>query len=185
MEVSPLWAVWWFFYVFFVIFAVIRVMGALFLTASLKAASEDQDMQALVRVKDFQKCGKQLREIFRSPETLAELNERMEHLPEERKEEIEKDRETHMVFQDLEFILNKPAAVRMLNRFGFETVEIRLLFSILARGEDKVEWEVFLKACMRLKGGVKAIDVIEILHAVDLPNQSCHHNLCIAIGVAH
>jgi len=167
VDVNPLWALWWFFYVIAVIFAVIRVIGALFLTASLKAANEDHDMQALVRIKDFTQCGRQLRNIFKSPELMTEINDHTVDLTPERMAELDKERAQNILRADMEYILSRPQSIHLLNRFGFETVEIRLLFDILAHGADKVEWELFLKACMRLKGGVKGIDVIEILYAVE------------------
>eukprot|EP00971_Amphidinium_carterae_P193927 3847574-Amphidinium_carterae.1 len=107
MEVSPLWAAWWFFYVFVVIFAVIRVMGALFLTASLKAASEDQDMQAVIRLKDYQKCGRQLREVFRSPELLRDFDRRCTR-PAEEQATIDEARKTHLLQEDMDYVLRSP-----------------------------------------------------------------------------
>eukprot|EP00971_Amphidinium_carterae_P175628 3480967-Amphidinium_carterae.1 len=166
MEVSPLWAAWWFFYVFVVIFAVIRVMGALFLTASMKAANDDEDMQALIRFKDYKKCGMQLREVFRSPEPHQELDEQT-MLPADEQAEVDEARKTHILQDDLNYILSRPQSIYRLNNFGFETVEFRLLFEILSRGQAKVEWAAFMKSAIRLKGGVKAIDVIEILHELE------------------
>jgi len=166
MEVSPLWALWWFFYVFVVIFAVIRVMGALFLTASMKAANDDEDMQALIRFKDYKKCGRQLREVFRSSEPLQELDS-LANLSAEEQAEVDEARKTSILKDDLNYILSRPQSIYRLNNFGFETVEFRLLFEILSRGHDTVEWSAFLKSAIRLKGGVKAIDIVEILHEVE------------------
>jgi len=174
MEVSPLWAVWWFFYVFFVIFAVIRVMSALFLTASMKAANDDQDMQAIIKTKDFQKCGKQLGEIFRSPATLARIDAETENITPARQQEIDQERKSYILHSDVLSILSQPKCIDLLNRFGFETVEIKMLFNILAHGSNKVRWDIFLRACMRLKGGVKAIDVVEILYALEGLKRQTH-----------
>mmetsp|Transcript_17962 Transcript_17962/g.41916 ORF Transcript_17962/g.41916 Transcript_17962/m.41916 type:complete len:656 (-) Transcript_17962:258-2225(-) len=172
MEVSPLWALWWFFYVFVVIFAVIRVMGALFLTASLKAASEDADMQALRRIKDFERGTKQLQDIFMDNEVLGLQDWEDQNLSKEEIEDRQQKRRCYLLRTDLIRVLQNPSSLAKLNNQGFEAIEFRLLFDIVSGGEDRVPWALFLKSAMRLKGGVKAIDVIEILHEVELLKKS-------------
>mmetsp|Transcript_11169 Transcript_11169/g.25378 ORF Transcript_11169/g.25378 Transcript_11169/m.25378 type:complete len:667 (+) Transcript_11169:47-2047(+) len=167
MKVSPVWGLWWFFYVFVVIFAVIRVMGALFLTASLKAASEDEDMQALRRLKDYKKSAKQLKQVFKQSDILENADAEL-GLNEQERGIKNAVRREFLLSSDLDYILSQASATSRLNNYGFEAIEFRLLFDIIADGNDRVAWPDFLKSAMRLKGGVKAIDVIEILHEVEL-----------------
>mmetsp|Transcript_53985 Transcript_53985/g.126114 ORF Transcript_53985/g.126114 Transcript_53985/m.126114 type:complete len:650 (+) Transcript_53985:101-2050(+) len=162
MEVNPLWAIFWIAYVFAIIFAVIRVMGALFLAASLKAANEDDDMQALRRMKDSKEWTKKLTKVFwpdfqDSKRTGLAFGSKGTRYP-----------ARHMTRGHLESTLANNAALYKLAVYGFEPMEFRLLFDILQDGDDKVDRNAFLKAALRIKGGVKAIDVIEILREVEI-----------------
>mmetsp|Transcript_44464 Transcript_44464/g.105366 ORF Transcript_44464/g.105366 Transcript_44464/m.105366 type:complete len:602 (-) Transcript_44464:46-1851(-) len=150
MEVSPLWAVFWIFYVFAVIFAVIRVMGALFLAASLKAANEDEDTQAIRRMRDSKMWTSRLKGIF------------LDH--EGKHKHLESGKT--MMRADLERVLRSRKSLDRLANFGLEGPELKLLFNILSHDGNAVNFQAFLKASLRLKGGVKAIDVIELLQEV-------------------
>eukprot|EP00971_Amphidinium_carterae_P313717 6235302-Amphidinium_carterae.1 len=78
------------------------------------------------------------RNIFKSPELMTEINDHTVDLTPERMAELDKERAQNILRADMEYILSRPQSIHLLNRFGFETVEIRLLFDILAHGADKV-----------------------------------------------
>mmetsp|Transcript_19625 Transcript_19625/g.45690 ORF Transcript_19625/g.45690 Transcript_19625/m.45690 type:complete len:695 (+) Transcript_19625:176-2260(+) len=173
VEVNPLWSIFWIFYVFAIIFAVIRVMGALFLAASLKAASEDDDMQALRRVRDSKAWKRKLRRVFfpnyesgGSSSRLGLLNggaagrKKKPTMP-----------MPHISRGHLLSVLAHDSCRSKLEIYGFEPVEFRMLFDLLADEEEKVDTNAFFHAALRLKGGVKAIDVIEILQEVEIIKQ--------------
>mmetsp|Transcript_8770 Transcript_8770/g.19598 ORF Transcript_8770/g.19598 Transcript_8770/m.19598 type:complete len:654 (+) Transcript_8770:88-2049(+) len=171
MDIHPIWALFWFFYVFIVIFAVIRVMGALFLTASLKAAEQDDELQAIRRIKDVKRNSKQLNDIFLfvpgCPSNAGDDSDPEAMTPTSTQRHKAHFKKKWLTRAELNAVLSSWKKCQKLTNIGYEPVELRVLFDIIADGEDKVRWAAFLKSCMRLKNGVKAIDVIEILHEVD------------------
>jgi len=152
-EVSPWYALFWVFYVVLIGFAVIRVMGALFLSATLRAAGEDADMMVLRRLKDKAKYCRRLQAFFTEADVSCDGR-------------LDKD-ELHNVLQD-------PLCQARLHALELEIYEVNALFDILDDGEGGVNFEDFQEAALKLKGTARAVDTIQIMHQQQKLRASMH-----------
>jgi len=145
-DVNAWYALFFVVYVVIVVFAVIRIVGALFLTATIKAAGEDLAMTIMHKAKERHNYAQNLHRLlarcFRSDDnpdndllTLAEAEEKL---------------------RDPEFRLQ-------LQALGLEDYELSGLVAILDEGEG-VTFDEFVQAAMRIKGMAKGIDTVLIMH---------------------
>jgi voltage-gated sodium channel len=145
-KVNAWYALFFVLYVVLVVFAVIRIVGALFLTATIKAAGEDLAMTIMHKAKERHNYSENLHRLlcrcFRDDDypdqdllTLAEVEEKL---------------------RDPEFRLQ-------LQALGLEDYELSGLVAILDEGEG-VTFDEFVQAAMRIKGMAKGIDTVLIMH---------------------
>lgn len=148
-EVNGWYALFFVIYVVVVVFAVLRVVGALFLTATMKAAGEDLAMTVMHKAKERHKYAQNLHQflcnVFRDGDDENDPDKNMLFL-----DEVERQLRNH------EFRLK-------LQALGLEDYEMSGLVAILDEGMG-VTFDEFVQAAMRIKGMAKGIDTVLIMH---------------------
>jgi len=143
-EVSPWYALFWVVFVVIVVFAVIRVMGALFLSATLRAAGEDEDMAMMRRLKEKEKYRDRLYAFFA---------------------EADANNDGKLMKEELCQMLRDPKAAVCLHALELEIFEVVALFDILDDGGGNgVTFEELLNGAFRVKGPARAIDINLLMH---------------------
>jgi len=145
-NVSAWYALFFVVYVVIVVFAVIRIVGALFLTATIKAAGEDLAMTIMHKAKERHNYAQNLR-------GLLETCFRSDGSPEQ----------DVLLLADVEEKLRDPQFRLQLQALGLEDYELSGLVAILDEGEG-VTFDEFVQAAMRIKGMAKGIDTVLIMH---------------------
>jgi len=145
-NVSAWYALFFMVYVAVVVFAVICIVGALFLTATIKAAGDDLAMTTMLKAKERHNYAQNLHGLLckcfcdddhpdKDMLTLAEVEAKL---------------------REVEFRLQ-------LQALGLEDYELSGLVAILDEGEG-VPFDEFVQAAMRVKGMAKGIDTVLIMH---------------------
>jgi len=145
-DVNRWYAIFFLIYVAVVVFAVIRIVGALFLTATIKAAGDDLAMTIMLKAKERHNYAQNLHQL------LCRCFRDDDH-PD--KDLLMLD-EVEGKLRDLEFRLQ-------LQALGLEDYELSGLVAILDEGEG-VTFDEFVQAAMRIKGMAKGIDTVLIMH---------------------
>jgi len=142
-EVTPFFAIFWMVYVLSVVFAIIRIITALFLRNTLKAASEDEDMMVLDRMKEKEKYAAKLTRFFKG---------------------MDKDGDGTLDRDEFDQMCENPQITSWLTVLGLEMYEVQGLFDLLDDGDGRVAYQEFVGGCLRLKGNARAIDSVLVMH---------------------
>jgi len=141
-DVSVWFALWWFFYVITVVFAVIRIITALFLTATMKAANEDEEMMCIRKRQEKSSYLKKLRAFLIKADESGDA--RVDN-------------------HELHKALSDPKVGNWLHVLELEPYEVMTLHDILSR-EGGVPVDEFLEGALRMKGPARSIDLIQTIH---------------------
>lgn len=142
-NVSPLYAVFWVTYVIFVVFAVMRVITALFLNNTMKAASGDETMMVMEKMKEKDKYVTKVLRFL---------------------EEGDVDGSGTLSRSEFEKLLHNEEISRYLTIIGLEMYEVEALFNVLDDGDGEISYSEFIGGCLRLKGAARAVDAVMIMH---------------------
>lgn len=142
-NVSAYYAAFWISYVFFVVFAVMRVITALFLNNTMKAASRDETMMITEQMKE--------KELY-----IAKVVRFLE--------EGDTDGNGTLDREEFENMLNNDEVSRYLTLMGLELYEVETLFNVLDDGDGEISYNEFIGGCLRLKGAARAVDAVMIMH---------------------
>lgn len=153
-KASFLYGFLWTVYVVTVVFAVIRVITALFLRATLTAASHDEEMMVISKMKEREKLVDKLKHFFAEADTSGDGM-------------LSKD--------EFESILEDPKMQAWLQVLELEVYEVTALYNLLDDGTGQICSEEFIGGAMRLKGNARAIDSITIMHEQHKIKKSVQH----------
>jgi hypothetical protein len=153
-KASFLYGFLWTVYVVTVVFAVIRVITALFLRATLTAASHDEEMMVISKMKEREKLVDKLKHFFAEADTSGDGM-------------LSKD--------EFEAILEDPKMQAWLQVLELEVYEVTALYNLLDDGTGQICSEEFIGGAMRLKGNARAIDSITIMHEQHKIKKSVQH----------
>lgn len=142
--VSPWFAVIWIFYQVVVTFAVLRIIGAIFLSETIRAANTDAEAEIMVKLKEKEVFADKLRKFFHAADTSGD---------------------GALSLEELEVAVAEPGVEAWLHALELEIYEVMALFNLLDDNSDgTVSCEEFLGGAVRLKGNARAIDSILIMH---------------------
>lgn len=142
--VSPWFALFWIVFQVVIAFAVLRVLGAVFLSETLKAANSDAELMVMSKLKEKEEFAAKLREFFLAADTSGD---------------------GRLSLEELQAMLDDPGVMAWLKVLELEIYEVLGLFKLLDDNADgTVSYEEFLGGAVRLKGNARAIDSILIMH---------------------
>lgn len=142
--VSPWFVVVWIFYQVVVTFAVLRIIGAIFLSETIRAANTDAEAEILVKLKEKEVFADKLRKFFHAADTSGD---------------------GALSLEELQLAISEPGVEAWLRALELEIYEVMALFNLLDDNDDgTVSCEEFLGGAVRLKGNARAIDSILIMH---------------------
>jgi len=141
-EVSVWYALWWFFYVITVVFAVIRIITALFITATMRSANEDEEMMSIRKLKEKAFYIKKLRAFLLKADESGD---------------------DKLDINELQMALKDPKIGSWLHVLELEPYEVMTLHEILST-DGAVPLDEFLDGALRMKGPARSIDLIQAMH---------------------
>jgi len=144
-DINPCLAAFWTWWVVLVNFALTRVVGALFLKATLAEASIDKDKQAMEALKDKHKTATIVRSLFREADTSGDGV-------------IDREEFTTM--------LQNPDIERLLKQLDISPDEAEALFSVLSADDGYIDYGEFLTAALKMKSSAKTMDAIQLQASV-------------------
>jgi len=143
-KVSPWFATFWVFYQVVIGFAIMRIIGAIFLNETIRAASSDAEAEVLDKLKEKEAFADKLRQFFNAADTSGD---------------------GALSLEELETAVKEPGVDAWLKALQLEIYEVIALFNLLDDNEDgTVSCEEFLGGAVRLKGNARAIDSILLMH---------------------
>jgi len=143
-EVSEWFCLFWIAYQVVIGFAVMRVIGALFLNETIRAANSDGEAEVLRKMKEKEAFSQKVYQFFTAADASGD---------------------GRLSYEDLEAALQEPGVEAWLKALELEIHEAYTLFSLLDDDQDgEVSYEEFLHSALRLKGNARAIDSIMIMH---------------------
>eukprot|EP00931_Biecheleriopsis_adriatica_P029455 TRINITY_DN17484_c0_g1_i2.p1 TRINITY_DN17484_c0_g1~~TRINITY_DN17484_c0_g1_i2.p1 ORF type:complete len:163 (+),score=38.86 TRINITY_DN17484_c0_g1_i2:125-613(+) len=121
-----------------------RVIGAIFLNETIRAANSDAEAEVLVKMKEKETFAAKLRQFFNAADTSGD---------------------GVLTLDELEDAVREPGVEAWLKALELEIYEVVALFKLLDDNSDgTVSCEEFLGGAVRLKGNARAIDSILIMH---------------------
>ncbi|CAE7742282.1 Kcnd3 [Symbiodinium sp. CCMP2456] len=143
-EVSEWFCLFWIAYQVVIGFAVMRVIGALFLNETIRAANSDGEAEVLRKMKEKEAFSQKVYQFFTAADASGD---------------------GRLSYEELEAALQEPGVEAWLKALELEIHEAYTLFSLLDDDQDgEVSYEEFLHSALRLKGNARAIDSIMIMH---------------------
>eukprot|EP00928_Gymnodinium_smaydae_P031477 TRINITY_DN23088_c0_g1_i1.p1 TRINITY_DN23088_c0_g1~~TRINITY_DN23088_c0_g1_i1.p1 ORF type:complete len:656 (+),score=147.58 TRINITY_DN23088_c0_g1_i1:99-1970(+) len=143
-DVSPWFSVLWIIYQLVIGFAIMRVIGAIFLSETIRAANNDAEMMVLQKIKEKEAFASKLHEFFEAADTSGD---------------------GFLSLDELQSMVEDPAVVAWLKVMELEIYEVMGLYRLLDDdGDGTVSYDEFLGGAVRLKGNARAIDSILIMH---------------------
>jgi len=143
-NVSPFFAVFWIAYIVVITFAVMRIIGAIFLSETIRAANNDSEMMVMSKIKERDSVAQRLRDFFVAADTSGDG---LLSLPE------------------LQVMLDEPEVAAWLSVMELDDIEVLGLYELLDDdGDGAVNCDEFVGGALRLKGNARAIDSILIMH---------------------
>merc|ERR1711976_798173 len=109
----------------------------------MKAASEDEDMMVMDKMKEKEKYAAKLNRFFA---------------------EADKDGDGTLDRGEFDQMIADPKISTWLTVLGLELFEVTGLFNILDDGDGRISYDEFVGGCLRLKGSARAIDSVLIMH---------------------
>eukprot|EP00438_Fugacium_kawagutii_P008172 Skav214666 [mRNA] locus=scaffold923:239124:241350:+ [translate_table: standard] len=135
-NVSEWYCIFWIAYQVVIGFAVMRVIGALFLNETIRAANSDGEAEEAFSQKVYQ--------FFTAADASGD---------------------GRLSYEELEAALREPGVEAWLKALELEIHEAYTLFNLLDDdGDGEVSYDEFLHSALRLKGNARAIDSIMIMH---------------------
>ncbi|CAK9071673.1 unnamed protein product [Durusdinium trenchii] len=143
-NVSEWYCVFWIAYQVVIGFAVMRVIGALFLNETIRAANSDGEAEVLRKMKEKEAFSQKVYQFFTAADASGD---------------------GRLSYEELEAALQEPGVEAWLKALELEIHEAYTLFMLLDDDQDgEVSYEEFLHSALRLKGNARAIDSIMIMH---------------------
>lgn len=143
-DVSEWYCIFWIAYQVVIGFAVMRVIGALFLNETIRAANSDGEAEVLRKMKEKEAFSQKVYQFFTAADASGD---------------------GRLSYEELETALQEPGVEAWLKALELEIHEAYTLFNLLDDDRDgEVSYEEFLHSALRLKGNARAIDSIMIMH---------------------
>ena len=143
-DVSEWYCIFWIAYQVVIGFAVMRVIGALFLNETIRAANSDGEAEVLRKMKEKEAFSQKVYQFFTAADASGD---------------------GRLSYEELEAALQEPGVEAWLKALELEIHEAYTLFSLLDDDRDgEISYEEFLHSALRLKGNARAIDSIMIMH---------------------
>eukprot|EP00747_Dinoflagellata_sp_TGD_P089293 gnl/TRDRNA2_/TRDRNA2_164269_c0_seq3.p1 gnl/TRDRNA2_/TRDRNA2_164269_c0~~gnl/TRDRNA2_/TRDRNA2_164269_c0_seq3.p1 ORF type:complete len:714 (+),score=113.62 gnl/TRDRNA2_/TRDRNA2_164269_c0_seq3:70-2211(+) len=143
-DMHAAFSIFWVLYNVIISFAVLRVIGAIFLNETIRAANNDAEMMVMNKLKEKEIFTEKLRAFFKAADTSGD---------------------GLMDADEFQAMLDDPHVITWLQVVELEIYEVMALFRLLDdNGDGAVSFEEFLGGAMRLKGNARAIDSIAIMH---------------------
>lgn len=143
-DVSEWYCIFWIAYQVVIGFAVMRVIGALFLNETIRAANSDGEAEVLRKMKEKEAFSQKVYQFFTAADASGD---------------------GRLSYEELEAALQEPGVEAWLKALELEIHEAYTLFNLLDDDRDgEVSYEEFLHSALRLKGNARAIDSIMIMH---------------------
>lgn len=141
-EVHPLYALFFAAYVWVVIFTVTRIITALFLKDTLRAASEDQEMVLREQRATKSRTTKKLERLFQAADSSGD---------------------GLISVAEFQEVVASPQGLAMFHALELQPSEAAQMFELFDDGDGLVSYEEFCQGVMQLKGQARAMDIITIL----------------------
>lgn len=142
-EVSGFFALFWLIYIAVVNFAVMRVLSAVFLKQTMDVANVDHERTSLLKMKEKEKILGTLREVFRLGDQEAD---------------------GYLRRWEFEEMLEDQQILGLFKGIGLDPPELAMLFDLLEEDDGAADLEEFLAVALKLKSGVRTVDMIQVLH---------------------
>jgi len=143
-ECSPWFAFWWVIYQLVVCFSMIRIIGAIFLTQTMKSAERDESAMVNDTVSAREKYAKKIHDFFKAADTSGD---------------------GRVSPSELMALMGDPKLRAWLSLLEIETNEFTDLLLLLDDDRDgEISLNEFVNGCIRLKGQSRNIDMIQLLH---------------------
>jgi len=143
-NVSSGFAVFWIIWNVVITFAVLRVIGAIFLSQTIKLANNDAEMLMLEKMREKENFCKKIRCFFAEADTSCD---------------------GMLSADEFNAMLANPQVITWLQVLDLEIHEVTELFHLLDNdGDELVSLDEFIGGALRLKGHARATDSIAIMH---------------------
>jgi len=132
-------------FVVFVNFAVMRVVAALFLKQTMRIADLENEQEESLRMKEKETTASELAKIFNEADT-------------SKNGAISRD--------EFYQVLANEKVVQCLAHLEIDIDEAVALFGVLCADDGEADYEEFLNGALKVNGGARTIDTLQILHHV-------------------
>eukprot|EP00930_Biecheleria_cincta_P044873 TRINITY_DN30919_c0_g1_i1.p1 TRINITY_DN30919_c0_g1~~TRINITY_DN30919_c0_g1_i1.p1 ORF type:complete len:538 (-),score=80.10 TRINITY_DN30919_c0_g1_i1:46-1659(-) len=145
-NVSPYYALFFIAYVAIVVFAILRVITAIFLQETLRAAQADADIIMHQRMHKRQAYVSRLKSAFMA---------------------LDDSGDGLLSREEFHVAMESPEVQGILHSLELEVHESDMLFDILDDGDRQISYEEFIGGILKLKGTARALDMVAMRTQVD------------------
>lgn len=152
LEVHPAYVFFFGIYVSVVIFACTRIVTALFLRDTLKAAESDADMMVAETLEKKRTYLRKLHELFCM---------------------VDSSGDGQISIEEFEAVIGQPQVRAYLELLDITFAEVENLFNLLEGGSGSISHHDFLQGILRLKGQARAMDIVTLMRETHKVQDVC------------
>eukprot|EP00747_Dinoflagellata_sp_TGD_P160901 gnl/TRDRNA2_/TRDRNA2_178029_c5_seq4.p1 gnl/TRDRNA2_/TRDRNA2_178029_c5~~gnl/TRDRNA2_/TRDRNA2_178029_c5_seq4.p1 ORF type:complete len:164 (-),score=39.45 gnl/TRDRNA2_/TRDRNA2_178029_c5_seq4:358-849(-) len=125
------------------IFSLTRIMGAVFVSETMRVAQNDHDLQIAKKNMAKEHLLKELQHVF---------------------EELDASGDGQLSWKEFEVLLNDNLMKTWLQTLEVDVSDVMRLFKLLDDGRGQIEHDKFISGIRRAMGTAKSIDMVELHH---------------------